>query len=98
MYCENLSVLFLDSKAAWAFAQHRQTQHRGNIGVEGNVVYFDRLSRPYATDFEECLKAGGIDKRDCCFPYDACALENPEPNRLYFDSLSAYRKRQAQKV
>lgn len=98
MYRENLSVLFLNSDAAWSFAEHRQTQHKGNIGVEGNVVYFDMLSRPYGNAFEECLKAGDIGRRDFCFPYDACALEDPEPNRLYFDSLSAYRKRQLQKV
>jgi hypothetical protein len=98
MFRENLSVLFLSSEAAWAFANHRQTQHKGNIGVEGNVVYFEMRSRPYSDDFDACLKAGDIGKRDFCFPYDACALSDPEPKRLYFDSLSAYHKRQLQEV
>jgi hypothetical protein len=98
MFRENLSVLFLDSQAANAFAQHRQTQHQGNIGVCGNTVYFDMLSRPYGNDFDACLQAANIGKRDFCFPYDACALDNPEPNRLYCDSITAYRNRQLQAV
>lgn len=98
MFRENLSVLFLNSQAANAFANHRQTQHKGNISVQGNTVYFDMLSRPYGNDFDLCLKAANIAKHDFCFPDDACALDNPEPNRLYCDSLSAHRKRQLQAV